>query len=248
MFKSLFGSNKPTADLSFLSVDMHSHLLPGLDDGLEALDQTIIFIGQLKQMGYKKLICTPHIFHDMYPNSPETILPTLDVVRNAIAKAGIDIEIDAAAEYMIDLEFEKLIDSGSELLTFGEKKYILVEMSYIAASPNFEKVIFNLQMKGLKPIFAHPERYTYLHNQPGKYERIIELGCDLQVNLLSLSGFYGKEVKKTAELLFKKKMVSFLGTDLHHQRHLVLLKELIQQKDFFSTVASASLLNKTLLT
>jgi tyrosine-protein phosphatase YwqE len=248
MFKSLFGRNKALADLSFLSVDMHSHLLPGLDDGLQTIDQSLNFIRQLKDIGYKKLICTPHIFFEMYPNSSETILPKLDLVRNAISKAGIDIIIEAAAEYMIDLEFENLMDSGEHLLTFGEKKYILVEMSYLAPYQNFEKVIFNLQMKGLKPIFAHPERYAYLHNQPGKYERLIELGCDLQVNLLSLSGFYGKEVKKSAELLFKKKMVSFLATDMHHERHMELLKELVQQKEFFSTIASAELLNKTLLT
>jgi protein-tyrosine phosphatase len=248
MFKSLFGSNKLQADLSFLSVDMHSHLLPGLDDGLQTIDQSLTFIKQLKDLGYKKLICTPHIFFDMYPNSAETILPKLDLIRNELAKAGIEIQIEAAAEYMIDHEFEKLVDSEEQLLTFGEKKYILVEMSYLAPYPDFEKVIFNLQIKGLKPIFAHPERYAYLHNQPGKYERLIELGCDLQVNLLSLSGFYGKEVKKSAELLFKKKMVSFLATDMHHERHMALLKELVEQKEFFSTVASAKLLNKTLLT
>lgn len=227
---------------------MHSHLLPGLDDGLQTIDQSINFIRQLKDLGYKKLICTPHIFFDMYPNSPETILPKLDLVRNALSQAGIDVQVEAAAEYMIDLEFEKHLDAGEQLLYFGEKHYILVEMSYLAPTPNFEKVIFNLQMKGLKPIFAHPERYAYLHNQPGKYERLIELGCHLQVNLLSLSGFYGKEVKKAAELLFKKKMVSFLATDMHHERHMILLKELVQQKDFHSTVASSDLLNKTLLT
>ncbi len=246
MFKSFFSGTKPLGDFSFLSVDMHSHLLPGLDDGLQAIDQTISFVQQLKDMGYKKLICTPHIFSEMYPNSPETILPRLDLVRNEVAKAGIDIEIEAAAEYMVDIEFEKLIDSGKQLLNFGQKNYILIEMSYVAPSPNVEKIIFNLQMKGLTPILAHPERYNYFHNQLSKYERLIELGCVLQVNLLSLSGFYGKEVKKAGELLFKNKMVSFLGTDMHHERHMLLLKELINQKDFASTVASAALLNKTL--
>lgn len=246
MFKSFFSGTKPLGDFSFLSVDMHSHLLPGLDDGLQAIDQTISFVQQLEDMGYRKLICTPHIFSEMYPNSPETILPRLDLVRNEVAKAGIDIEIEAAAEYMVDIEFEKLIDSGKQLLTFGRKNYILIEMSYVAPSPNVEKIIFNLQMKGLTPILAHPERYNYFHNQLSKYERLIELGCVLQVNLLSFSGFYGKEVKKAGELLFKNKMVSFLGTDMHHERHMLLLKELINQKDFASTVASAALLNKTL--
>lgn len=245
---NLFGSSKiAAADLSFLSVDMHSHLLPGLDDGLKTLDQTISFLQQLQSMGYQKFICTPHILSDMHPNTPETILPKLDLVRNELAKQNINIQVEAAAEYMIDLEFEQLIESGKQLLSFGPNNYILIEMSYMAESPNFEKVIFNLQMKGLKPIFAHPERYTYFHGKFSQYERLIELGCLLQVNLLSLSGYYGKEVKKAAELLFKKNMVSFLGTDMHHDKHLSMLKELVVKKDFLSLVSKAELLNKTLL-
>lgn len=245
---NLFGSSKiAAADLSFLSVDMHSHLLPGLDDGLKTLDQTINFMQQLQSMGYQKFICTPHILSDMHPNTPETILPKLDLVRNELAKQNIDIQVEAAAEYMIDLEFEQLIESGKQLLSFGPNNYILIEMSYMAESPNFEKVIFNLQMKGLKPIFAHPERYTYFHGKFNQYERLIDLGCVLQVNLLSLSGYYGKEVKKAAELLFKKNMVGFLGTDMHHEKHLSMLKELVVKKDFLSLVSKAELLNKTLL-
>jgi tyrosine-protein phosphatase YwqE len=247
MFKLFGGSKVAAPDLSFLSVDMHSHLLPGLDDGLKTLDQTMDFMQQLQQMGYQKLICTPHILSDMHPNTPETILPKLDLVRNELAKRNINMQVEAAAEYMIDLEFENLISSGKPLLSFGSKNYILIEMSYLAQSPNFEKIIFNLQMKDLKPIFAHPERYTYFHGKFSQYERLIELGCLLQVNLLSLSGFYGKEVKNAADRLFKKNMVSFLGTDMHHERHLALLKELVVKKDFASTISNAELLNKSLL-
>jgi protein-tyrosine phosphatase len=248
MFKLFGGSKEVVTDLSFLSVDMHSHLLPGLDDGLQTLDQTIGFMQHLQKMGYQKLICTPHILSDLHPNTPDTILPKLDLVRHELAKKNINIQVEAGAEYMIDLDFEKLIDSGKPLLTFGSQNYILIEMSYLAQSPNFEKIIFNLQMKGLKPIFAHPERYTYFHGKFSQYERLIELGCLLQVNLLSLSGFYGKEVKRSADLLFKKNMVSFLGTDMHHERHMTLLKELILKKEFASTISKAELLNKTLLT
>lgn len=249
MFRSLFGSGKTSAepDLSFLGADMHSHLLPGLDDGLKTIEDSVDFINQLQQMGYKKLICTPHILSDMHPNTPETILPKLDLVRKAIAGAGIDMQIEAAAEYMIDLEFERLIGSKKPLLTFGPKNYILIEMSYVAPSPNYEKMIFELQMRDMKPIFAHPERYTYFHSQFNQYQRLIDLGCDLQVNILSLSGFYGKEVKRAGEALFKKGMVRFLGTDMHHHRHLMMTKELVVKKDFLSIVSSAGLLNKTLL-
>jgi protein-tyrosine phosphatase len=245
---NLFGSSKVSRpDLSFLSADMHSHLLPGLDDGLQTVDQTMAFMQELRSMGYQKLICTPHILSDMHPNTPGTILPKLDLVREELVKRNIDIQVEAAAEYMIDLEFEKLIAGGGRLLSFTSKNYILIEMSYLALSPNFEKIIFELQMKGLKPIFAHPERYTYFHSQFDKYQRLIDLGCLLQVNLLSLSGYYGKEVKRAAELLFKKDMVSFLGTDMHHERHLQMLNELVVKKDFLSIVSKADLMNKTLL-
>lgn len=234
-------------DLSFLGIDMHSHLLPGIDDGLQELEQSVLFIKDLQQMGYRKLICTPHILSDLYPNSPATILPKLDLVRNALKKANVNITIEAAAEYMVDHDFASLIASTpkNKLLTIAGE-YILIEMSYLSASPNIEKVIFDLRMLGLQPILAHPERYNYYHNQFTQYERFKELGCKLQVNLLSLSGGYGPNVKKTAEKLFKQQLVDFLGTDMHHAKHLVMLKNLSSKQEFYDLVGNATLLNNTL--
>ena len=174
-------------DLSFISADMHSHLLPGLDDGLKTLDETIAFITELHKLGYRKLICTPHVISDIYPNNPETILSTLELVRSELKKTNIDITIEAAAEYMVDLEMEKYISSDQPLLTFGSN-LILIEMSYIGASPNIEQVIFQLRLKGLQPVLAHPERYIFYHNDFENYHRFIDLGCLMQVNLLSLAG------------------------------------------------------------
>jgi protein-tyrosine phosphatase len=235
-------------DLSFLGADMHSHLLPGIDDGLQELQQSVEFIKDLQNLGYKKLICTPHILSDLYPNSPETILPKLAMVRAALAEADIDIKVEAAAEYMIDHEFTELIAHSQKenLLTIGED-FILVEMSFLSPSPNFDKVIFDLRMMGLQPILAHPERYNYYHHQFEQYERCKELGCKLQVNLLSISGAYGPHVKKVAIKLLKNRMADFLGTDMHHEKHLALLKKLATEKDFYDLVAGAELLNKTLL-
>jgi len=234
-------------DLSFLGTDMHSHLLPGIDDGLLDLHETVEFIKDLQKLGYSKLICTPHILADLYPNSPATILPILAMVRAALEEAEIDVEVDAAAEYMMDHEFTELIahSKKEELLTVG-KDYILVEMSFLSPFPNVEKVIFDLRMLGLQPILAHPERYTYYHKQFDKYEYFKELGCKLQVNLLSLLGGYGPHVKKTAEKLFENQMVDFLGTDMHHERHLAKLKKLAESKEFYDLISSARLLNKTL--
>src|SRR5438552_11402907 len=144
---SLFGSSKKTTpDLSFLAADMHSHLLPGLDDGLQEIEQTMIFMQQLQQLGYKKFICTPHILSDIYPNSPETILPKLELVRSALKENNIDIQVEAAAEYMVDLDFENYLNAGKPLLTFG-KNLILIEMSYAAVSNNIEHIIFQLRIR-----------------------------------------------------------------------------------------------------
>src|SRR5277367_476717 len=115
-----FFNSKTIPDLSFISTDMHSHLLPGLDDGLQDIEETVIFIQQLQQLGYKKLICTPHILSEVYPNSPETILPKLELVRIALKENNIDVQVEAAAEYMVDIEFENYINEGKPLLTFGK--------------------------------------------------------------------------------------------------------------------------------
>jgi tyrosine-protein phosphatase YwqE len=242
-------SGKPVEpDLSFIGVDMHSHLLPGIDDGLQEVEQSVAFIKDLKALGYQKLICTPHILSDLYPNTPKTILPKLDLVREALKKAGVDMKIEAAAEYMIDHDFAELIGrtKKEDLLTI-KGQYILVEMSYLSPSPNVEQVIFDLRMMGLQPILAHPERYNYYHHKFDQYERFKELGCKLQVNLLSLSGGYGPHVKKTAERLFKSELVDFLGTDMHHDRHLAMLKNLATKPEFYELVRSAVLHNKSLI-
>lgn len=234
MFNLFKRSGKPVEpDLSFIGIDMHSHLLPGIDDGLQELDTTVSFIKDLKDLGYRKLICTPHILSDLYPNSPETILPKLALVREALKAANVDMQVEAAAEYMIDHMFSELLKKSKkeDLLTIAGD-YILVEMSYLSPSPNFDQIIFDLRMLGLHPILAHPERYSYYHHQFEQYERFKDMGCKLQVNLLSLSGVYGPHVKKTAERLFKNEMVDFLGTDMHHDRHLAMLKSLATKKSF----------------
>jgi len=248
MFNFFNRSRSIVPDLSFLSVDIHSHLLPGIDDGLQDVEQTVVFMKELRKLGYRKLVCTPHILSDLYPNSRETIYPQLALVRAELSKAHVDMEVEAAAEYMIDHEFTELIahSKKEDLLTI-EGKYILVELSYLSPVPNLDQVIFDIRMLGLQPILAHPERYHYFHTQFSQYEHFRELGCKLQVNLLSLSGAYGPNVKKTAGKLLKNRMVDFLGTDMHHEKHLAMLKKLAAKKDLYDLVANVELLNKTLL-
>ncbi len=243
---SLFSSNKIKPDLSFISVDMHSHLLPGLDDGLQEPDQTLQFVKELQQLGYKKLICTPHILSGIYDNSPDTILPKLELVRALLKENNIDMPLEVAAEYMVDADFENYVDEEKRLLTFG-KNLILIEMSYAAASNNIEQVIFQLRLKGWQPVLAHPERYPYYLPNPKQYERFIDLGCLLQINILSLFGYYGEAAKHIAQDLLKKNFVSFVGSDMHHDNHLNALKSLASKKSFYKLFENIELKNKDLL-
>lgn len=246
MFSFFKRKNIIKPDLAFIGVDMHSHLLPELDDGVKTIEESIELIKELSNLGYKKLICTPHIIADMYPNTAETILPQLAIVQKAVADAGIPVTIEAAAEYMVGLEMEQDLKDGKQLLSFGDR-HILIEMSYIAPSPNMEQVIFQLCLRGYKPVLAHPERYNYYKGQLEYYQRFIDLGCLLQINLLSLAGYYGKFSKHVAEKLLNENMVSLVGTDMHHATHLRALQELASQKEFYDKLLAAGIRNKELL-
>ena len=229
---SFFKSRPITPDLSFIGVDMHNHLLPGIDDGLQTPEQTVEFVKELQAMGYKKLICTPHVLGGIHDNTPETINGALDIARKALAEAGVDFVLEAAAEYMMDDELEKKINAKEKLLTIGDN-YLLVEMSYVAPPFNLVEVLFKLQMQGYKLILAHPERYNFYHQDFNQLESFRDRGILFQMNMISLTGYYGKEVKRTCEKLIAKNMVEFLGTDMHHQNHLNALKSFASTKDFY---------------
>jgi tyrosine-protein phosphatase YwqE len=246
MFNIFSKKSDNNLNLSFLEVDMHSHLLPNLDDGLETMEQTLEFAKEMQQLGYKKIICTPHILPEVHDNSPETILSRLAEVRKAFKENDINIQIDAAAEYMVGPEFHQSILKGDKLLTMGNN-HILIEMSYAAPSQNIAEVIFDLRIRGYRPILAHPERYNYYLGNPGVYEDFIGRGCLLQLNLLSLTGYYGKPIQKAAEYLMKNELVSFIGTDMHHQNHLEMTKQIATSIKFHKMAAELDLKNKRLL-
>lgn len=211
---------------SFLHTDMHSHLIPGIDDGAPDVETSVALIKGMQAMGFQRIITTPHVMADLYPNTPEIIKAGLEKVRTALKQANIDIPIDAAAEYLMDEAFGEKINSG-ELLTLPGN-YVLVEMSFVSPPPQLEDYLFRLQTKGYRPILAHPERYMYLKGDLGEYERLRNKGCAFQLNLLSLVGYYGKPIQKVAEKLLKNKFVDYLGTDLHHHKHLAALETALQ--------------------
>jgi tyrosine-protein phosphatase YwqE len=245
-FSRIFQSSKTKtpADLSSLKTDIHSHFLPALDDGSKNMDETISMMREIEKMGYKKLICTPHIMSDYFKNSPETILPVLEKVKTAIAAEGINLELSAAAEYYVDFDFERKLKE-EKLLTFG-KNYLLFEISYLHPPENLNHVIFNMITQGYKPVMAHPERYNFWHSKFNMYEEMIEKGVLLQLNINSLTGYYSIETKRTAEKMIEKGMVSFIGTDCHHAGHISLLNKVVYEKSLHQLLQSGKLLNANL--
>lgn len=228
---SFFKKNKKDAKDAYrqLKVDMHSHLIPGIDDGSKSLEESISLLRQLIELGYKKVITTPHIYYELYPNSSEIILNGLSNLKSAVKKEGLNIEVDAAAEYFMDDHFEILLEKD-DILTIGSTKMVLVEMSFFAAPPKLYDYLFRLQTKGYQPLLAHPERYSFYNNDIKKYEELKDRGCLFQINLPSLQGHYGKSVQKMAEKLLKTNLVEFMGTDLHNTFHMEALEELGKSK------------------
>ena len=225
LFKSF--SKKQNLPLNyFYTTDIHSHLIPDIDDGVKTLEESISIIRNLKELGYQKLITTPHIMSHRFPNTKETILSGLEKVKMELKKQNIDIIIEAAAEYYYDEYFIELIRK-KDLLTFGDN-HILFELSYTANPFGLEQVVYELLNYGYKPILAHPERYTYYSQSLEKYHNLKDLGLLFQINLNSLNKFYGKNPKIAAEYLVENSLVDFVGSDIHSMRYFDSLNDYIQ--------------------
>lgn len=212
-------------------IDIHSHLLPGIDDGAKDLNDSIELIQKMYSYGIKNFITTPHILGDLYPNTPQIIKKKLKLVQDELKKRGInDIKINAAAEYMMDEKFLTMIHNDEELLTL-KNNLVLVEMSYFSPPNNLFDILFQMQLKGYKPILAHPERYSTYHNNFKIYTKLKNAGCLFQLNLLSLTDNYGKDVQRTTEKLLKENFYDFVGTDVHNENHINFLKKISTKKN-----------------
>ena len=212
-------------------VDIHSHLLPGIDDGAKDMEDSISLISKLRSYGIKNIITTPHILGDVYPNTSESITSKLAEVQTELKNRGInDIKFRAAAEYMLDEKFNQILESRKPLLTLKDN-LVLVEMSYFSPPINLYDMLFKLQLKGYKPILAHPERYQTYHSNFKEFYKLKAAGCLFQLNLLSLTPHYGPGVLKTAEKLLEAQLYDFAGTDTHHHNHLELLQKVSTSKN-----------------
>lgn len=203
--------------MSVIGADMHSHLIPGIDDGSESMDDSIELVKALYNIGYRKLITTPHIITEYFKNTPEIIHNGLEKLRTAVADANIPVKIEAAAEYMYDDVLKNKFSAG-ELLTFGNN-YVLIELSAFIPPLNFFQLVFDMKLEGYPPILAHPERYGYWYNDFENFVTLKDREILLQINLPSLTGYYSPEVRRMAEKLIDNNMVDFVGTDLHNMEY-----------------------------
>jgi tyrosine-protein phosphatase YwqE len=240
----LFKNTPTPSGYQALQLDMHAHILPGIDDGAPDLPTAVAMIRAMMTLGFSSFIATPHIYRELYPNTRETITNALQQLKAALREAGVSVHVEAAAEYMIDDQFDTTLREGNLLTLPGNR--VLVEMPTLSAPPTLNEHLFQLQLAGYNPIIAHPERYLFVGKNKNRYHDWVDKGFDLQLNLLSLTGYYGPSVRENAIYLVKNKLLHFAGTDAHHLAHLQLLQKGLKNTDLARFLAAYPLNNSTL--
>lgn len=245
IFSKLFSKkrNQPSGAMDQrLETDFHSHLIPGIDDGVKTIEDSLEILRELSGQGIKKVITTPHVIQGLYPNTTEIIREGERAVRAALEGEELDIQFGAAAEYYLDDHFvEEYIGKEKDILTFGDN-YVLFETGFMERPPALTEIVFELSMRGYKPIMAHPERYRYLLENFSNFEKLKENGLLFQSNLLSFTGHYSPQVKKAAEFLLKNKMIDAVGSDIHKIQHALMIRDL-KRSPVYSELMELNLLN-----
>jgi tyrosine-protein phosphatase YwqE len=233
-------------DLSSLAIDLHSHLIPGIDDGAKTMDDSLMLIKGLRDLGFKKIITSPHIMSGGYNNTPEIILTGRDKVREAIKEYNIDVEFDAWAEYYLDETILPKIENRS-LMTMGDN-YVLVELSYLMKSFSTTSYFYTLISNGYKVVLAHPERYPYYYEDTlDEYKSLKDHGVFFQLNIASLTGTYGQAARSIAEKMIDNNLVDFVATDLHNTRHLGYINDSVKLRYLEKAINYPGLMNKIFL-
>lgn len=210
-------------------VDIHSHILYGIDDGAKTIDDTRNLIGSMKSLGFSKAITTPHTTPLVWDNSKEEILDKFTETVTALPEETTSIQLGVASEYLMDESFLRRLNEES-LLTLKDK-YVLVEMSYINPPIQLFDILFELRTQGYEVILAHPERYNFYHSDMAMYKKLKKAGCYFQLNLLSVTGYYGDHVLKAADILLRENLFDFVGSDIHHSRHIESFETKVRVKD-----------------
>lgn len=236
---------KNTGLIPELAVDIHSHLIPGVDDGVQTFEESIGLLRGFESIGYKKIITSPHIMNDFYNNKESDLKKIHLSLKDKIQEHQIDIELELAAEYYLDDHLVERISKKDEpFLTFGNN-YLLFETSFMNEPLYLKEFIFKAKSMGINPVLAHPERYLYLQNNSKLLEDLINREVLFQVNINSLSGYYSKPIKVFAQKLIDAKAVHFIGSDCHNHKHFEVLQASRKTK-YFRKALELPLLNYNL--
>lgn len=227
---NFFSKKSQSDEKLFFTTDIHSHVVPGIDDGSPSVERSVELVERMMGWGLEKLIVTPHVTQDTFENTPEIISGAYSELQDGLHQAGIEVDMDYSAEYRVDEMFVEQLEAGIVRRLHGN--FLLVENSYIQEAYNLDQILFQISMKGFRPILAHPERYIYYYDKRHRYDELHGNGILFQINLLSLAGYYGKEPKKIAEMLIEKDYVDFVGTDLHRRAHAEIIEKYIGSKDY----------------
>jgi len=210
-------------------VDIHSHLLPGIDDGARTFGDTLRLTKALQGFGISQFITTPHVIQNVWDNSALQIKEKETTVIRELGENQITVPFRAAAEYMLDDDFVRLFQS-EKLLTLKDN-YVLVEMSYINPPIQLYSILFDLQVAGYIPVLAHPERYLFYRNNFDEFRKLKRAGCLFQLNLTSTVGYYGEAITQITDKLLQKGFYNFVGSDVHHDNHAAAFKQKIKVKE-----------------
>lgn len=225
-----------------LTTDVHSHLLAGIDDGVQTVEEAVAVIRVFQEFGYRKLITTPHVMQDYYRNTPEIIASRLAELRKVLAERRVDIEVEAAAEYYLDETMIARVENKEPFLTFGQR-LLLFETNMINEPYQLKEFIFQISMQGYKPVLAHPERYAYMTLE--KAEDLRDRGVLLQINLPSIAGYYSRPVQRLAHQLIDRGWVDLLGSDCHNRQHADIIP-VVQKNKYYQKALALPLLNPNL--
>lgn len=239
----------PIAARTELCVDVHAQLLPGRQDGTDSVEHSISLLRELSALGYRKVVATLHIMDGFYQNTTASISAASSLLQQELQKSKIDIEIEVAAEYFVEINLLKILYSNANLLTFGSntgERYLLFDTSLVKRPFELDKVIPILQQRQIVPVMAHPEQYIYLQKDPDTVRELYEQGVKFQLNLLSLTGNPSREARHLAEWMIDEGLVSFVGTDIYHETQLLAIKQ-VRKLPYYRKLLANGLLNNTLL-
>ena len=224
-----FFSKKETPKLWF-GTDIHCHILPGIDDGAQSVEESVQLVERMQGWGITRIFASPHVTRNTFENTPDTISRARASLQDALDAAGNGLKLGNSAEYRLDDLFDEHRSRGILLTLPGNR--LLIENSFMQERMGIEQLVFDLQMDGFVPILVHPERYHYYRTAPSRYRTLHDAGARFQINLLSLAGHYGKDEKRTAEMLIEQKLVDYVGTDLHRSAHADSIEAYLGSRDF----------------